>query len=88
MPHKLLLTNTQVSKLRKAFRNNYSANTKLPKTQLYKTVQSGGLLGRVLGPLSKTALRLIGNGLKPLAKSVLMPLELTAAASATDGSYS
>ena len=32
-PHKLLLTNTQVSKLRKAFANNSSANIKLLKIQ-------------------------------------------------------
>ena len=35
-PHKSLLTNTQVSNLRKAFANNYSANIKLSKTQLHK----------------------------------------------------
>ena len=35
-PHKLLLTNTQVLKLCKAFANNSSANTKLSKTQLHK----------------------------------------------------
>ena len=40
--HKLLLTNTQVSKLRKAFANNPSANIKLSKTQLHKVGQSGG----------------------------------------------
>ena len=40
-PHKLLLTNTQVLKLRKAFANNSSANTKLSKTQLHKMGQSG-----------------------------------------------
>ena len=34
--HKLLLTNTQVSRLRKAFANGLSANTKLTKTQLHK----------------------------------------------------
>ena len=34
--YKLLLTNTQVSKLDKAFANGSSANTKLLKTQLYK----------------------------------------------------
>ena len=83
-PHKLLLTNTQVSKLRKAFANNSSANIKLSKTQLHKIGQSGGFLGRLLGPLLKTGLPLIGNVLKPLAKSVLIPLGLTAAASATD----
>ena len=83
-PHKLLLTNTQVSKLRKAFVNDSSANIKLSKTQLHKTEQSGGYLGRLLGPLLKTGLPLIRNVRKPLAKSVLIPLELTAATSATD----
>ena len=43
-PHKLLLTNTQVSKIRKAFGNVSSANTKFSKTQLSKTVQSGGFI--------------------------------------------
>ena len=82
--HKFLLTNTQVSKLRKAFANNSSANIKLSKTQLHKIGQSGGFLGRLLGPLLKTGLPLIGNVLKPLAKSVLILLGLTAASSETD----
>ena len=38
-PHKLLLTNTQVSKLRKAFSNNSTADIKLSKTQLHKIGQ-------------------------------------------------
>ena len=46
-------------------------------------IQSGGFLGRLLGPLLKT-LPLIKNVIKPLAKSVLIPLRLTAAASAAD----
>ena len=50
-PHKLLLTNTQVSKLRKAFVNNSSTNIKLLKTQLSKMVQLGGSLGTLLEPL-------------------------------------
>ena len=83
-PHKLLLTNTQVSSLRKAFANGSSANIKLSKTQLHKIGQSGGFLGRLLGPLLKTGLPLMENVLKPLAKSILIPLELTAAAAATD----
>ena len=66
----MLLTNTQVSKLRKAFANSSSANVILSKTQLHKIGQSGGFLGRPLGPLLKTGLPLIGNVLKPLAKSV------------------
>ena len=51
---------------------------------MHKIGQSGGFLGRLLGPLLKTGLPLIGNVLKPLAKSVLIPLGLTAAASTTD----
>ena len=47
-------------------------------------IQSGGFLSRLLGPLLKTGLPLIKNVIKPLAKSVLIPLGLTAAASAAD----
>ena len=47
---------------------------------MHKIGQSEGFLGRLLGPLLKTWLTLIGNVLKPLAKSVLIPLGLTAAA--------
>ena len=82
--HKLLLTNRQVTNPRKAFVNNLSNNIKVSKTQLSKIVQSGGLLGRLLDPLLKTGLALIKNVLQPLAKSVLTPLGLTAATSATD----
>ena len=82
--HQLLLTNTQVSNLRKAFANNSSANAKLSKTQLSKIIQSGGFLSRLLGPLLKTGLPLISKVIKPLAKSVVIPLGLTAAASAAD----
>ena len=80
--HKLLLTNTQVSRLRKAFANDSSANIKLSKTHLHKIGNSGGFLGRLLGSLLKTGFSLIGNVLKPLAKSVLISLGLTAAAAA------
>ena len=51
---------------------------------MHKIGKSGGFLGRLLGPLLKTGLPLIGNVFKPLAKSVLIPLRLTAAASAID----
>ena len=47
-------------------------------------ILSGGFLGRLLGPLLKTGLALIKNVIKSLAKSVLIPLGLTAAASAAD----
>ena len=83
-PHKLLLTNRQVANLRKAFANYLSIDTKLSKTQLSKMIQSGGFLGRLLSPLLKTGLPLIKNVIKPLAKSVLIPLGLTVAASAAD----
>ena len=83
-PHELLLTNRQVANLRKAFANNSSTDIKLSKTQLSKMIQSGGFLGILLGPLLKTGLPLIKNIIKPLAKSVLIPLRLTAAASAAD----
>ena len=63
---------------------NSSANIKLSKTQLHKIGQSGGFLGRLLGTLLKTGLPSIGNVLKPLAKSALVPLGLKAAASATN----
>ena len=83
-PHKLLLTSTHVSNLRKTFANNSSANIKLSNTQLSKMIQSRGFLGKLLGPLLKTGLPLISNVIKPLAKGVLIPLGLTAAASEAD----
>ena len=78
-PHKLLLTNRQVANLCKAIENYLSTDIKFSETQLSKTIQSGGLLGRLLGSLLKTGLPLIKNVIKPLAKSVLIPLGLTAA---------
>ena len=41
-------------------------------------IQLVGFLSRLLGPLLKTGLSLIGNVLKALGKSLLMSLELTA----------
>ena len=51
------------------------------KTQLHKI---GQLLGRLLVSSLKTGLPLTGKVLKPLVKSVWIPLKLAAAASATD----
>ena len=70
---KWLLTNTQVLRVGKAFANGSSANIKLSKTQLHKIRQSGGFF-----------LFLIKNVIKPLSKSILIPLILTVVASATD----
>ena len=78
--HKLLLTNTQVLRLRKAFANNSSANVKLSRLHLRKIGKSGGFLGRLLGSLPETSLPVMKYVLKALAKSVLMPLGLTVAA--------
>ena len=81
-PHELLLTNRQVTNIRKAFANHSSIDIKLLKTQLSKMIQTGGflgnLLGKLAGPLMKVAM--------PLAKNVLAPLGLSAAMSAIDGS--
>ena len=79
LPHELLLTTRQKTKIR-----NTSTNKKLSKAQINRIIQSGGFLGKLLGPLLKTGLPLIKNVIKPLAKSVLIPLGLTAAASAAD----
>ena len=83
-PDKLLLTDRQVTNLRKAFANHLSTDIKLSKTQLSKMIELGGFLSRLLGPLLKTELLLIKNVIKSLAKSVVIPLRLTAAASAPD----
>ena len=82
--HKLLLTDRQVSSIRKAFSNNSSVDIKFSKTQLSKMIQSGEFLGKLLGPLLKTGLPLMKSVITPLAKSILIPLGLTAAAAAAD----
>ena len=80
LPHELLLTTRQKTKLRNAFNNNMLTYSKLSRAQISKIIQSGGFLGSLLsklaGPLMKVAI--------PLAKNVLAPLEITAAASAID----
>ena len=80
LPHELLLTAIQKTKLRTAFNNNMSTDLKLSRAQISKIIQSGGFLGSLLsklaGPLMKVAI--------PLAKNVLAPLGITAAASAID----
>ena len=76
-PHELLLTNRQVANIRKAFANHSSIDIKLSKTQLSKMIQSGGFLGKLLGPLMKVAML--------LAKNVLAALGLSAAMSEIDG---
>ena len=81
--HHLLLTNRQVANFRKAY--YLSTDIKLSKLQLFKIILSGWYLGRLVGPLLKAGLSLMKNVIQPLAKSVLIPLGLTAAASAPNG---
>ena len=80
LSHELLLWTRQKMKLLITFNNNMSTDLKLSKAQISKIIQSGGFLGSLLsklvGPLMKIAL--------PLAKNVLAPLGITAAASAID----
>ena len=83
-PHKLLLTNRQVSNLHKGLANKSSTDIKLLKTQISKMILLEGFLGRLLDLLLKTGLPLIKNAIKPLVKSILIPLGLTEAASAPD----
>ena len=62
LPHELLLTTRQKTKLRSALNNNMSTNLKLSKSQIIKIIQSGGFLGSLLsklaGPLMKVAVPL------------------------------
>ena len=82
LPHGLLLTTRQNTKLRNAINNNLPTDIKLSKAQIKKLIQSGGFLGKLLsklaGPLMKVAM--------PLVKNVLAPLGLIAAMSVIDGS--
>ena len=80
LPRELLLTIRLKTKIRNTFNNNTSTDLRLSKAQINKIIQSGGFLGRLLGPLLKTGLQLIKNVIKPLAKSVFIPSGLTAAA--------
>ena len=73
----MLLTNTQVSRLR----YNSSAKRELSKAQLYKIGESGRFLGTLLWPSLNSELRLIGKVIKQLTKNILIPLGLTTAAS-------
>ena len=82
--HKLLLTNRQIANLRKVFENYLSTETRLSKTPLSKMIQSGGFLDSSFSTLLKIGLPLIKHVIEPLAKSVLIPLGLTAATLAAD----
>ena len=80
LTHELLLTIRQTTKLINTIENNMSTDIKLSKSQIFGIVQSGGfsgsLLSKLAGPLIKVA--------ASLAKKVLAPLGITAAASAIE----
>ena len=80
LSHEILLTTRQKIKLRNSSNNNKSTDLTLAKAQISKIIQSGGFLGslwsKLAGPLMKVAV--------PLAKNILGPLGITAAASAID----
>ena len=80
LPHELLLTTRQKTKLRNAFNDNMSTDLKLSKAQISKIIQSGGFLGSLLSKLAGLLMKVA----IPLAKNVLAPLGITAAASAID----
>ena len=79
LPRELLLTTRQTTKLRNGIENNMSTDIKLSKAQTSKIIQSGGFLGKLLGPLLKTGLPLLKSVIKPLGL-----LDFTAASSAID----
>ena len=68
LPQELLLTTRQKTKIRNAFNNNTSTDIKFSKAKINKIIQSGGFLGRLLGPLLKTGLPLIKR-VKMICKS-------------------
>ena len=65
LPHELLLTTRQTTKLRNAIENNLSTDIKLSKAQISKIIQSGVFFDRLLGYLLKTGLSLIKSIIKP-----------------------
>ena len=81
LPHELLLTTRQNTKLKNAINNNLATDIKLCKAPIKKLIQSGGFLGKLLGKLAGPLM----NVAMPLTKNVLAPLGLTAAMSAIDG---
>ena len=80
LPHELLLTTRQKTKVRNAFNNNMSTDLKLSKAQISKIIQSGGFLGSLLSKLAGSLMKIAIS----LAKNDLAPLGITAAASTID----
>ena len=66
LPHELLLTTRQATKLRNAFENNMSTDIKLSRAEISKIIQSGGLLGSPLSELAGSLIKVV----VPLAKKI------------------
>ena len=79
LPHELLLTTRQTTKLRNAIGHNMATDIKMSKAQISKIIQFGGFLDKLLGPLLKNWIAIIKTVIKPLGL-----LGLTAASSAID----
>ena len=79
-PHELLLTTKQKTKVRNAFNHNMSTDLNLSKAQVSKKIQSGEFLGSLLSKLAALLMKVAIT----LAKNVLAPLGITAAASTID----
>ena len=64
LPHELLLTTRQKTKLKNTFENKMSTDAKLLKAQIRKIIQSGGFLGSLLNKLAGQLMKVA----VPLAK--------------------
>ena len=80
LPHELLLTTRQNTKWRNAFESNMSTDIKLSRAQISEIIQSWGFLGSLLSKIASLLMKVA----VPLAKNILAPLGITAAASAID----
>ena len=80
LPHELLLTTSQKTKLRNAFNNNMTTDLILSKAHISKIIQSGAFLGSLLSKLAGWLMKVA----IPLAKNIWALLGITAAASAID----
>ena len=64
LPHELLLTARQKTKLRNAFENNISLDINLSKTQICRIIQSGAFLGSLLSKLVGTLMKVAAPSAK------------------------
>ena len=80
LPHELLLTRRQKTKLRNAIENNMSTDIKLSKAQISKIIQSGEFLSSLLSKIAVPLMKLV----VAVPNKVLAPLGLTTAMSAID----